>query len=97
MISHILKKTLVTEKNAHAEANGVYVFQVPAHANKIQIVQEVERLYGIKVSKVRIANVIKKTRKIGRERVLTKRPTHKKAFVYLKDKTAPLDILAFKS
>jgi large subunit ribosomal protein L23 len=96
MNSRILKKSLVTEKNAHAEARGVYVFQVPSSVNKIQVEQEINRLYGVQVEKVRIVNVIKKTRKIGRERVMTKRPAHKKAFVYLKDTTKPLDIVSFK-
>jgi large subunit ribosomal protein L23 len=45
----VLKKPLVTEKASAQNENGKYGFLVEKKANKIQIRQEVEKMYGVKV------------------------------------------------
>ena len=56
--SIILIKPIITEKaNNDSELNNRYTFQVEKNANKVQIKNEVESAYGVKVLKVRTINV----------------------------------------
>lgn len=51
---HILIKPLITEKTtAYSETNNCYTFLVSTKANKIEIKNEVEKVYGVSVKKVR--------------------------------------------
>jgi len=65
-----------------ANVKGAYSFEVNKRANKIQIKGAVERVYGVKVEKVRTCNRKGKLRRRGRAIGLT--PSWKKAIVYLK-------------
>ncbi len=79
----IIIKPLVTEQGMHfANVRGAYSFEVKKDANKIQIKQAVERLYNVKVNKIRTANQKGKLRRRGRS--FGKTPDWKKAVVYLK-------------
>lgn len=79
----IIVRPLVTEQGMHfANAKGAYSFEVNKKANKIQIRNAVERVYGVKVEKVRTANRQGKQRRKGRAMGFT--PSWKKAVVYLK-------------
>lgn len=49
----ILKKPIVTEKVAILQEQGVYGFIVDKRANKIQIKNAVEQMYGVQVESVR--------------------------------------------
>ena len=54
----VLIKPIITEKpNNDSELNNRYTFQVEKNANKVQIKNEVESAYGVKVLKVRTINV----------------------------------------
>ncbi|HOK96854.1 MAG TPA: 50S ribosomal protein L23 [Anaerohalosphaeraceae bacterium] len=78
----IIIRPLVTEKGMHfANAKNAYSFEVNKKANKIQIRNAVERLYGVKVTDVRTANVKGKPRRRGRYIGTTK--SWKKAVVVL--------------
>ena len=48
----ILKKPIVTEKFTAQNEAGKYAFEVAKNANKVQIKQAVEKLYGVTVEKV---------------------------------------------
>jgi large subunit ribosomal protein L23 len=72
------KATLLGEKH------NQYVFRVARHANKIQIKQAIEKLFGKKVKRVNTANYIGKTRR-ERTAAFGKKPDWKKAIVTLKD------------
>jgi large subunit ribosomal protein L23 len=79
----IIIKPLVTEQGMHfANVKGAYSFQVNRDANKIQIKNAIEKVYGVKVDKVRTANRKGKLRRRGRN--FGKTPAWKKAVVYLK-------------
>ena len=65
-----------------ANARSAYSFEVNSKANKTQIKNAVERIYGVKVDKVRTANYRGKYRRRGRHFGMT--PNWKKAVVYLK-------------
>ena len=49
----ILKKPIMTEKVAILQEQGVYGFVVDKRANKIQIKDAVEKMYGVQVDSVR--------------------------------------------
>ncbi|AVM51194.1 50S ribosomal protein L23 [Capnocytophaga sp. oral taxon 878] len=53
----VLIKPVNTEKaNANSELKNCYTFEVAKNANKIQIKNEVEATYGVKVGEVRTLN-----------------------------------------
>ena len=89
----MILKPYLTEKTTQHEGNGVYTFRVPFSATKIDVKNAVVATYGkdFEVSTVRIARVKSKTRLVGRNRTLTKRPRFKKAIVTLKDREKILD------
>ena len=80
---NIIVRPLVTEQGMHfANVRGAYSFEVNSKANKSQIKNAVERIYSVKVDKVRTANYRGKYRHRGRHFGMT--PSWKKAVVYLK-------------
>lgn len=81
-IYEVLRRPLITEKNALAQALGKYTFEVSDRANKRQVKQAVETSFKVDVTAVNIMTVPGKQRRIGRQQVLT--PSWKKAIVTLK-------------
>ena len=78
----VIIRPLVTEQGMHfASTRSAYNFEVNRGANKTEIKNAVERIYGVKVSKVRTANRKGKYRRKGRNYGLTS--SWKKAVVYL--------------
>jgi large subunit ribosomal protein L23 len=78
----IIIKPLVTEQGMHfANAKNAYSFEVNKKANKVQIRSAIEKLYNVKVTDVRTANVKGKPRRRGRNIGVTK--SWKKAVVVL--------------
>ena len=49
----VIRRPLVTQKNNNLRANNVYVFEVDRRATKLRIRLAVEKLFRVKVSKVR--------------------------------------------
>lgn len=80
-MSHIIKKPIITEKNAIQNATGVYIFEVTREATKVEIRTAVEKSFGVKVDSVRTANCRgrAKANKFGHGAI----PYWKKAFVKL--------------
>jgi len=79
---HIIIRPLITEQGMHfANIKGAYSFEVNKKANKAQIRNAVERIYNVKVNKVRTANRHGKYRRRGRHFGMT--PAWKKAVVFL--------------
>jgi len=80
----ILRRPLITEKSATLmESENTYVFEVGVGANKFQIKEAVEQLFGVKVSNVRTLVVRGKIKRFGRH--FGKRSNWKKAYVQLAD------------
>ena len=78
----VIIRPLITEQGMHlASTRGAYSFEVNKKANKIQIKRAIERLYGVKVQKVRTANRKGKLRRRARTYGVTR--SWKKAVVYL--------------
>jgi len=79
---NVIIRPLITEQGMHfANVKGAYSFEVNKKANKIQIRNAVEKIYGVKVSKVRTANYRGKYRRKGRSSGMT--ASWKKAVVFL--------------
>ena len=78
----VLRRPLITEKNTTLQAQNKYAFEVANEANKHQIKQSVENAFKVKVIAVNVITVPGKTRRVGRQQVLT--PNWKKAVVTLK-------------
>lgn len=78
----IIEAPLITEKGTllNEEQNQV-LFRVPRSANKTEIRQAVEKLFDVKVVKVRTLNFLGKERRVGR--IVGRRPAWKKAYVTL--------------
>ncbi len=80
----IILRPIVTEKTARLEAGqNTYTFQVGVSANKLQIKDAIERLFGVEVDDVRTVNVRGKTKRVGRYQ--GRRSDWKKAYVTLAD------------
>jgi large subunit ribosomal protein L23 len=80
--SGMLLKPHVSEKAAVLADAGIYVFDVPVSANKIEIAKAVEATYKVKVEKVRTQRGMGKL--VRRGRVRGRRNAWKKALVELK-------------
>ncbi|MBN1335553.1 MAG: 50S ribosomal protein L23 [Deltaproteobacteria bacterium] len=78
----VVLRPLITEKSARARANeNTYVFEVGLDANKHQIKDAIERLFGVRVTGVRTVRVRGKVKRFGRW--YGKRSNWKKAYVQL--------------
>ena len=78
----VLKGPHVTEKATDLAAKNQYVFRVFPRANKIEIKKAVEEVYGVNVINVRIINIPRKPKKLGRTSGWKK--GYKKAIVKVK-------------
>jgi len=81
-LHEIIKRPLITEKNATLQPAGKYVFKVGGRANKMQIKHAVEEAFKVTVTGVNVVTIHSKEKKVGRRTVLTS--PWKKAIVTLK-------------
>ncbi len=79
----VLKKPHVAEKSTDLIQKNQYVFEVVPRANKVEIRKAIEDLYGVDVVSVRIINIPRKKRKLGR--IEGWRKGYKKAIVKIKE------------
>ena len=78
----VIRRPLITEKATRMkEATNTVVFEVDRAANKIEVRRAVEKLFGVKVLDVRVANREGKWKRMGR--FLGQRKAWKKAWVRL--------------
>jgi len=82
MAYRVLSSTHVTEKATGLEGENKYVFKVLPKANKNEIKKAVEDLYGVNVVNVRIINIPRKQRRLGKQKGWRK--GYKKAIVRIK-------------
>lgn len=79
----VIIKPIVSEKTVQEMANNKYCFKVSTDSNKVQIRQEVESIFGVKVKNVNTINAKGKTKRYGRN--IGKKSDWKKAVVELKE------------
>jgi large subunit ribosomal protein L23 len=82
-VYEVLKRPLVTEKGVtKKDEERTLCFEVAPGANKTQVRQAVEKLFGVKVDEVRTSNLEGKLRRRGK--FAGYRSDWKKAYVKLK-------------
>ncbi len=78
----VLRRPLITEKNAALQTQGKYAFEVAGEANKEQVKQAVEKAFNVTVTQVNVITVPGKGRRMRGRVVIS--PAWKKAVVTLK-------------
>ena len=66
---NVLRRPLITEKNAALQALNKYAFEVADGANKMMVKDAVEKAFKVKVTGVNVITVRGKTKKMGRRTV----------------------------
>lgn len=77
----IIIRPIITERSMQDAAVKKYAFVVNKHANKYQIKDAVEEIFGVKVTNVSTMNYLGKLKRMGRNE--GRRPNWKKAIVTL--------------
>jgi len=62
----IIKRPIITERSSDLMAEKKYTFDVDVKANKTQVKDAVEEIFGVKVEKVNIMNYKGKFKRMGR-------------------------------
>lgn len=86
----LIRRPLITEKATRIkDGSNTVCFEVARSANKIEIRRAVEKLFGVKVSAVRLANRQGKWKRMGK--YLGRRKAWKKAYVRLAAGEKPIE------
>jgi large subunit ribosomal protein L23 len=62
----VIKRPIITERTTDMMADKKYVFEVPLKANKTEIKQAVEKVFGVKVEAVNTMRVPAKPKRYGK-------------------------------
>ena len=84
-IEDILVKPILTEKATDLASKKVYLFEVNRKSDKTKIKSAVEKLYKVKVDKVRVLIRKGKKRKVGKKLILKNLPSRKIAAIVLSE------------
>lgn len=79
----VILRPVVSEKSYAAYDANVYTFEVAPHANKIEIAQAVERIFGVRVTRVNTMRRQGKRKRNRRTGTWGRRPDRKRAIVHL--------------
>lgn len=79
----VLKRPVITELSSEQMAEQKYTFEVDTRANKTEVKNAVETIFGVKVEKVNIMNYKGKKKRVGRHTGLTNK--RRKAVVTLSE------------
>ena len=85
----IIRRPVLTEKAYDGFADRRYVFEVDIHANRTEVKQAVEAIFGVKVDKVNTLRTLGKIKRQGKTSGRT--PEIKKAYVMLKKDSKEID------
>lgn len=85
----LIRKPLVTEKSMDIMADKKYSFEVDKRANKTEIKNAIEQVFGVKVKSVNTMNMLGKMKRQGAN--MGRRPNWKKAIVTLTDDSKAIE------
>ncbi len=85
----IIKRPVITENSMDQMADRKYTFEVAKEANKIEIKNAVEEIFGVKVEKVTTMRMLGKIKRMGANS--GKRPDWKKAIVKLTEESKTIE------
>ncbi|MFJ8263935.1 50S ribosomal protein L23 [Rummeliibacillus sp. NPDC094406] len=63
---NVLKRPVITERSSEQMAENKYTFEVDTRANKTEVKDAVEEIFGVKVEKVNIMNYKGKFKRVGK-------------------------------
>ncbi len=86
----VIKSPIITERSMNDMSNKKYHFEVDLRANKTQVKQAVEEIFGVKVKKVNIMNYKGKPKRMGRYEGYTNK--RRKAIVTLTEDSKEIEI-----
>ena len=86
----VILKPIITEQIMDMSADKKYVFKVADTANKTEVRQAVEEIFGVDVAKVNIMNVNGKVKRMGR--TVGRTASYKKAIVTLAADSKEIEI-----
>ena len=85
----IVKRPIITEHSMDQMADRKYTFEVAKEANKIEIKNAVEEIFGVQVEKVTTMRMLGKIKRMGAN--YGKRPDWKKAIVKLTENSKTIE------
>ena len=85
----VILKPVISEKSMDDTQERKYTFKVAKDANKTQVKQAVEEIFGVEVEKVNIMNVNGKVKRMGRN--VGRTAASKKAIVTLTEKSKEIE------
>ncbi|MGI6733754.1 MAG: 50S ribosomal protein L23 [Anaerovoracaceae bacterium] len=85
----IILQPVITERSMDDAAKKRYTFKVAVDANKTQVKQAVEEIFGVDVERVNIMNVKGKLKRMGRN--VGRTAASKKAIVILTEKSKEIE------
>ena len=88
-VHDILIAPVITEKSNALIGEKIYTFRVASHANKPEIADAVEKVFGVKVKSVKTVSVKRKPRRVGVHRGF--KSGWKKAYVRLTDDSKTIE------
>lgn len=62
----VIKRPVITERSTDIMADKKYTFEVDVKANKTQVKDAVESIFGVKVAKVNVLNYKGKYKRMGK-------------------------------
>lgn len=86
----LIKRPIITERSTELMEEGKYVFEVDRRANKTEIRQAIEKLFGVEVEKVNTLRTPGKKKRVGKYAGYTSE--RKKAIVKLTADSKPIEI-----
>ncbi|NNV07015.1 50S ribosomal protein L23 [Geobacillus sp. C56-T2] len=86
----IIKRPIITENTMDLIGQKKYTFEVDVKANKTEVKEAVEKIFGVKVEKVNIMNYKGKFKRVGRYSGYTNR--RRKAIVTLTQDSKEIEL-----
>lgn len=86
----IIKRPLITERSVSQMEEKKYTFEVDVKANKTEVKDAVEAIFGVEVKKVNVQNYKPKAKRMGRYAGYTNR--RRKAIVTLTESSKEIEI-----
>lgn len=83
-ISQVLKRAILSEKAYKQMEKGIYTFYIDARSTKQDVAKAVKGLLNVEATRINIAHVFAKAKRVGKTRKQTLVGGGKKAIVQLK-------------
>lgn len=86
-LEKVIVQPILTEKATQSASQKVYTFEVDKKANKNQVKEVLQTIYGVKISGVRMITRKGKAKRVGKKMATKNRPNRKIAIVQVTEGT----------